>query len=126
MKKTLATLAIAAMGTLAAHAQISLTGSAYTQDFDTLANSGTSSTVPAGWAFSESGSAANGAYSAGTGSGTAGDTYSFGASGSTERAFGTLQSGSNIPTIGASFMNNTGSTIGQLDLSYVGEEWRLG
>src|SRR5437764_4929258 len=72
---------------------ISLTalGTAYTQNFDTLANSGTSSTVPTGWAFSESGTNANTTYTAGTGSSTTGDTYSFGASGNTDRAFGGLQ-----------------------------------
>jgi hypothetical protein len=70
---------------------ISLTtiGSAYAQNFDSLATSGTSSTLPAGWAFSESGSGANITYTAGTGSGTTGDTYSFGVAGTnavTDRA----------------------------------------
>lgn len=107
---------------------ISLTtlGSAYTQDFNTLANSLTSSSVPTGWDFAESGTNANTTYTAGTGSGTAGDTYSFGAAGSTERAFGGLQSGSLNPTIGASFTNNTGSTVTSLLISYTGEQWRIG
>jgi len=105
---------------------ISLTtlGTAYTENFDTLASSGTSSTVPNGWDFSESGG--NTTYTAGTGSNNAGDTYSFGSSGSTERAFGGLRSGSVVPTIGASFTNNTGATITDLAISYTGEEWRLG
>ena len=98
----------------------------YTQNFDTLANSGTSSVVPAGWAFLETGTNANTTYTAGTGSSTAGDTYSFGASGSSERAFGGLLSGNLNPTIGASFTNNTGFTITNLIVSYTGEEWRLG
>ncbi|MBI1803449.1 MAG: putative Ig domain-containing protein [Ignavibacteriae bacterium] len=107
---------------------ISLTalGSPYTQDFNTLANTGTSSTVPTGWAFSEAGANANGVYSAGTGSSTSGDTWSFGPTSSSERAFGGLQSGSLNPTIGANFTNNTGSTIVSLAISYAGEEWRLG
>jgi uncharacterized protein len=107
---------------------ISLTtsGSAYAQNFDTLANTGTSSTLPAGWALSESGSAANTTYSAGTGSSTTGDTYSLGATGNTERAFGGLQSGSLIPTIGACFTNDTGETISSLAIAYTGEQWRLG
>ncbi len=109
-------------------AQVSLTtlGSAYTQDFNTLASSGTSSTVPAGWAFSESGSNANTTYITGTGSGNAGDTYSYGATGNSDRAFGGLQSANLVPTIGASFTNNTGSTITSLAISYTGEQWRLG
>ena len=96
-------------------------GTPYTQDFDTLANTGTSSVVPAGWAFLETGTNANTTYTAGTGSGNTGDTYSFGASGSTERAFGGLLSGSLTPTNGASFLNDTGTTITNLIISYTGE-----
>src|SRR5512138_3735362 len=107
---------------------VSLTtlGSAYTENFDTLAGTGTSSTVPNGWAFLETGTNANTTYTAGTGSSNTGDTYSFGATGSSERAFGGLQSGSLNPTIGASFTNNTGSPISVLSISYTGEQWRLG
>ncbi len=98
----------------------------YAQDFDTLASSGTSSVVPVGWEFSESGTNANTVYTAGTGSSTAGDTYSFGAAGNTDRAFGGLRSGSLVPLIGAQFTNNTGSSIFSLDVTYTGEQWRLG
>lgn len=98
----------------------------YSQDFNTLANSGTSSALPTGWLFNESGTAANGLFAAGTGSSGTGDTYSFGAAASTERAFGGLQSGALIPTIGAQIQNNSGSTITKLKVSYTGEEWRLG
>jgi uncharacterized protein len=101
-------------------------GATYNENFDTLASSGTSSTVPAGWAFSEAGSAANTTYTAGTGSDTTGDTYSFGATASSERAFGGLQSGALIPTIGVQFQNNTGGTITSLLVDYFGEQWRLG
>jgi cation transporter-like permease len=99
---------------------------AYTQNFDTLANSGTSSVVPTGWDLAESGANANTTYTAGTGSSNAGDTYSFGASGNSERALGGLLSSNLNPTFGASFTNNTGSTITSLDVSYTGEQWRLG
>ncbi len=98
----------------------------YTQDFDTLASSGTSSTVPTGWAFSESGTNANTAYTAGTGSSTTGDTFSFGATSSTERAFGGLRTGTLVPTIGVQFQNNTGGTIGRLVVQYNCEQWRIG
>jgi len=101
-------------------------GSAYTQDFNSLANSGLSSATPLGWALSETGTNMNAAYNAGTGSSNAGDTYSFGAAASAERAFGGLLSGSLNPTIGASFTNNTGSTVTSLDISYTGEMWRAG
>jgi uncharacterized protein len=101
-------------------------GTAYTENFDTLANTGTSSVTPNGWAISETGANADGVYAAGTGSSNAGNTYSFGATASAERALGGLQSGSLVPTIGASFTNNTASGITRLDLSYVGEQWRIG
>ena len=107
---------------------ISLTtlGSPYTQDFDSLANSGTSSAVPTGWEFAESGTNANTTYTAGTGSSNTGDTYSFGPGGSSERAFGGLLSGSLVSTIGAQFTNDTGTDITALSISYIGEQWRLG
>ncbi|MBM3128547.1 MAG: hypothetical protein FJ009_07965 [Chloroflexi bacterium] len=107
---------------------ISLTaaGTAYTENFDTLASSGTSSTVPTGWDFAESGTNANTLYTANRGASSTGDTYSYGADGSTERAFGGLQSGSVNPTIGASFTNNTGGAITALLIAYTGEQWRLG
>lgn len=112
----------------AMYAQINLTtlNTAYTQDFNTLDITGPSSIVPAGWLFNESGTNANTTYSAGTGSGAGGDTYSFGPSGNTDRAFGCLLSGSLNPTIGAAFTNNTGSTVTALIVSYTGEQWRLG
>jgi len=76
--------------------------------------------------FVETGTNANTTYTAGTGSSLTGDTYSFGATASTERAFGGLQSGTLVPTIGASFTNNTGGTIASLAIDYFGEQWRLG
>ena len=107
---------------------ISLTNGTYGQNFDTLANSGSSSVLPTGWYIQETGTAAaaDGKYSAGTGTGTAGDVYSFGATGSSDRALGTLLSGTNTPMIGASFSNDTGGTISSLQIAYTGEEWRSG
>jgi hypothetical protein len=103
----------------------------YSQDFNTLAITGNANavtTLPLGWTFVEAGTAANvdAAYAAGTGSGTAGNTYSFGAASSTERALGGLQSGTFVTTIGAGFQNNTGRLITSLRIVYTGEQWRLG
>ena len=118
-------------GTLPAQAAgaVSLTAlnTPYMESFDSLANSGDANTIlPNGWELSETGSNANATYAAGTGSGNAGNTYSFGAAASTDRAFGGLQSGSLIPTIGVQFTNNTGATLESLAISYAGEQWRLG
>ena len=98
----------------------------YNQNFNTLSNSGTSSTVPTGWLFAESGTNANTTYTAGTGSSTSGDTYSFGETANAERAFGTLLSGSLTSTIGAQIQNNSGTIITKLKINYTGEQWRLG
>jgi hypothetical protein len=101
-------------------------GAPYSEHFDSLAANGTGTTVPAGWTFAESAANANASYTAGTGSSHTGDTYSFGATGSTERAFGGLRSGSLVPLIGVEFLNHTGGMITALRVNYVGEQWRLG
>lgn len=111
---------------------ISLTtlGTPVSEDFNTLASSGTSSGVlPTGWYFNESLTNANITYTVGTGSSTSGDTYSFGITGTnpfTDRAFGTLRSGSLSPTIGAVFTNNTGALVTSVVITYTGEMWRAG
>lgn len=104
-------------------------GTALTQDFNTLASSGTSNadtTLPSGWYFVETGGQANTTYAADTGAGNSGNTYSYGATSATDRALGGLRSSNVNPTIGASFTNNTGKRIGSLAISFTGEQWRLG
>ncbi len=109
------------------YAQVSLTALdvSNNQNFDSLASSGTTNTVvPQGWMFLETGTNANNTYAAGTGSSNTGNTYSLGLD--SDRAFGGLQSGSLVPTIGASFLNNTGTILTALHIVYTGEQWRLG
>ena len=130
MKKIFTLLSVLSLTTLS-YSQVSLTSlnTAYTQNFDGLANSGTSSTTLngtlAGWYILETGSNSNTTYTVGTGSATAGDTYSFGATSSTERALGSIASSKLLSKYGAQFKNDTGNTIDQLQISYVGEEWRF-
>ena len=114
--------------TFAQTVSITNLASPYQQDFNTLANTGSSALLPTGWLLSETGTSlnANGQYTAGDGTANAGDAYSFGPAGNTERAFGGLQSGSLNPTVGVGFTNNSGSTITSLTLTYFGEQWRLG
>ena len=116
------------------HAQFSLTTSTYTQNFDGLGTAGGSATGGSlglfnsnlnGWYFLETGSGANTTFTAGTGSGTSGDTYSVGTAGGTDRSLGSLQSNAVNPSFGFWFQNNTGSTISGIDLSYKGETWRI-
>ena len=111
-------------------APISLTsGTAYTQDFNTLSNTGTTNSLSIpGWQLNETGNGAryNQLYAADNGSSTTGDTYSYGTNSSTDRALGSLQSGTLISSFGAYFINNTGTTITSLKIVYTGEQWRLG
>src|SRR5712671_5386551 len=87
---------------------LTIPGSAYTQNFDTLSNTAGSTTnnltIP-GWFMTESGGGArdNEQYAVDTGASTTGDTYSYGAAASTERALGQLHSGTLIPLFGACF-----------------------
>jgi predicted extracellular nuclease len=122
-------LPLAAPTVVLAAGSISLSGSTYAENFDTLATSGTTNTtLPVGWDISEAGGGArdNEQYAADTGASGTGDTYSYGAALSSERAYGGLQSGTLIPTIGASLTNATGASISSLSVGYTGEQWRLG
>jgi hypothetical protein len=98
----------------------------FTEDFNTLANTTTGSVVPAGWEFNETGSGANTTYAGGTGSSSTGNTYSFGATASTDRAFGAVRTSSVITTLGTVITNDADTTITQLTIQYVGEQWRMG
>ena len=111
------------------NAQVNITSTAtpYTQNFNTLkATAGTSTTLPTGWKLLETGTNANTSYTTDGGSSTTGDTYSYGTGTATERAFGTLRSGSLISTLGVQIKNSTTQTITSLTISYTGEEWRCG
>jgi predicted extracellular nuclease/phosphodiesterase/alkaline phosphatase D-like protein/2',3'-cyclic-nucleotide 2'-phosphodiesterase (5'-nucleotidase family) len=101
----------------------------YSQNFQSLANTATNNTaLPPGWEILETGGGArdNEQYGADTGNSNTGDIYSYGSSGSTERALGGLQSGSLIPLFGSSYTNNSSNPITTLTISYTGEQWRLG
>ncbi|MFZ4621664.1 MAG: T9SS type A sorting domain-containing protein [Bacteroidota bacterium] len=106
---------------------IALTTDGYTQNFNTLASTGTTgSVVPAGWTFNESGTNANATYGLDNGIATSGNTYSYGATSATERSLGSLASGSLLSTFGAGFVNNAGFVISQLPITYKGKQWRRG
>lgn len=113
-----------------------LTGTTYTQNFDGLGTS-TGSAVTGGdlnnrntnlngWYFLETGSSANTTITAGTGSSATGDTYNFGTASGSDRALGGLLSSNLVPSWGFYFTNDTGSTITDLAISFLGETWRIG
>ncbi|WP_445628189.1 Calx-beta domain-containing protein [Nostoc sp. DSM 114167] len=103
----------------------SFTGT-YSQNFNTLAASGTSiawtndSTI-LGWYSTRTN------YITGTGSNNTGGLYSFGSANNADRALGSVASGT-TGTIyyGLRLQNNTGSTITNLQVGYTGEQWRNG
>ncbi len=133
---------VAALG-VSTRAQVVYTGGTYGQNFDSLAASGTgiswanNSTLPGWFLYRQPapGTAIT-SYAAGTGSSTTGSFYSFGASGSGERAVGAVGSGGTYwgsPGDGAvagwmavGLVNNTGQTLTQFTVSYAGEQWRVG
>lgn len=121
-----AILCLLANVTLQAQVNITSTATPYTQNFNTLVTSGTSSTLPTGWVLLETGSAANTTLAADAGSTATGNTYSYGTGTATERAFGALRSGSLVPTYGVQIRNSTGATITSINISYTGEQWRCG
>lgn len=116
---------LAAAATPLAAVTIGQFNTSYTEDFDTLATT-TSSSLPSGWQLAESGTGANDTYAAGSGTSSTGNTYSFGTGSSTDRALGTLRTSSVNPMFGTVITNGTGSTITQLTIQFTGEQWRLG
>ena len=117
---------------------ISFTGATYNQSFDTLPNSGTFSftgsgpfdlpTTTAGslngWAFRRT-NAGNAAFRIDNGSLGNSGVYSYGTTGSGERALGSLAGGV-VSSFGALLVNNSGSTINSIVISFTGEQWRQG
>src|SRR5688500_11203883 len=121
----LVSLLLAAAVTPLAAVSISQFNLPLVENFDTLANV-TGSVMPTGWQFEETGSSANTTYGAGTGSSSTGNTYSFGATGSTDRSLGGVRTSGVASTFGTFIANDTGSTITNLTFEFTGEQWRLG
>lgn len=115
-------------------AQVSLTGAtSYTQNFNSLASSGAgtwtdNSTIQGWYAAITNGSNVTSAattYTVDPGSSTTGGLHSYGATSAPDRALGSVGSGSaKAIYYGVLFINNTGSPITALSVSYKGEQWR--
>ncbi len=112
-----------------ASAQVSLTtpGVAHTENFNSLIDTGTAtwtnnSTLP-GWFHARTGTGV--AIVANNGGSNGGNLYSYGST--PDRALGSLGSGNALVGNlfwGIRLQNNTGVTITDLQVSYVGEQWR--
>ena len=116
---------------VAAPPAIALSSGSYTQGFDSLSVSGGTNpwrdnSTLLGWYAAKSVAPTNiTTYIASDGNGNAGALYSFGSSGSGERALGSIGSGS-VDTIsyGLGFTNDTGVSVSNFLVSYTGEQWR--
>ncbi len=101
-------------------AQISVTPAmTYTENFDGY-NGNSAATLPAGWTIGGNYTQFRGQ---GNGTSNSGGSWAYGIG--TDRSLGYLGSG-NSPSITytVSFVNNTGSTITSLNISYAYEQWR--
>lgn len=100
----------------------------YSENFDSMGAAGT--TYVSGWTALRGGG--SGTYgqtlplTVSDGSATSGGAYNVGAASASDRAFGTLASGSAFPFLGASFTNSTGGTITNLSLAGFSEQWKSG
>lgn len=126
MKQLAFGLVLALTSQMSLSSQILFTTAGYEQNFDTLAATGSGvawsdGVTLTGWYSNRS------AYSAGTGSASTGNLYSYGVAGESERALGSLATSTVNPVqFGLRLRNETGASISELDVSYVGEQWRVG
>lgn len=101
----------------------------YRQSFNTLATVDSSefSTLPEGWSVNEAGTKANTRLSASNGGSNSGNTYSYGLAGDSDRALGSLASGSVTPIrIQLRLVNGTGKAVDSVSVRFLAEQWRLG
>jgi hypothetical protein len=113
------------------YSQVAITGTgSYSQDFNSLINTGTvlwadNSTLPSWFAQRVSGTGYN--LLTGDGSSNTGGVYSFGTTSSTDRALGSAGSnGTGHQANGVAFHNTSAGSIGSFTVSYVMEQWRNG
>lgn len=126
-------VALAAALAAPALAQISITSStySYTNNFNSLAASGTptwtDNSTMAGWYAANRVGAANTpftSYTANDGSLATGALYSYGTT--SDRALGSIADIAGATTIayGVRFRNDTGATLTRLSIGFTGEQWR--
>jgi len=129
MRKKL--LLFASLISFASWGQVNMTTTgSYNQDFNTLANAGSptwsdNATIP-NWFSQRTGTGTS--YSADTGAASTGDLYSYGAPATTERALGSISSGTVDAgdfSHGLLLKNTSGNTITNLTVAYTGEQWRV-
>ena len=132
IKTIIASAALAALA-LPAQAVVSVTSPSFTyaQSFDSLATTGTAnawvndSTIT-GWSLFSNTGASVATYRADAGGSNTGALYSYGTGTTTDRALGSVASGSFTGAFAVAFTNTTGGTLDSFTLDYSGEQWRNG
>src|SRR5262245_36495521 len=129
----------------AAFGQANFNGS-YSQNFDGLVQTGANtvagtgphllstglpgSTNIDGWYGANNGGSGTGtefrAQDGSLGSSAGRGVISFGLTGSSDRALGGLATSNQIPSFGVVLVNISGQTFQSLDVSFIGEQWRVG
>lgn len=130
MKRSIPILFALLMLVIAARAQVTMTTTgSYFQDFNTLINTGTGTwtdnSTLSNWYAQRSGTGTS--IAADAGSSTAGNLYSYGPTGDTDRALGSIGSGNTAAgnfAWGILLQNTSGVAITSLSIAYVGEQWR--
>lgn len=106
---------------------ISAVNTAYSENFETMLST---TNYPTAWTgMRVDGTGAVGAILTpvvDNGAQASGNILNLGTTSATDRALGTLASGSTVPAFGASFKNNTGVTITSLSIAAVMEQWKSG
>ncbi len=137
MKKSLL-ITVALTVAAASQAQVLLTTFSYSENFDTLIGGtspfsstiGVQAAIPStpsnGWVGTKRAGTGTSAmpWTVDNGGSSTGGLYSYGAASSTERALGSLGSGSNAAAYGVQFVNNTGLALTDITITFVQENWR--
>ncbi|MDI1338015.1 MAG: MBG domain-containing protein [Lacunisphaera sp.] len=126
---------------------LNYSGGTYTQNFDTLpstgtfsftgigpfsldANPGVNAAGLAGWSFVKfAPTTGNALFKPDSGGSNSGGINSYGITGTnpgTDRALGSVGSGTTASRVGVTLVNTTGQTITYVTVSYTGEQWRHG
>ena len=128
------TLLLPLAALLAGHARaqpagfIAITNAAgYSENFDSMGSSASSTITPPGWFVGAGTGAISGTtVRVGDGNSLGGGSYNWGTSGSSDRALGSLVNGIAPLDTEARFKNLSGSMIVSFTISYSGEQWRPG
>ncbi|MCZ7601670.1 MAG: T9SS type A sorting domain-containing protein [Melioribacteraceae bacterium] len=128
MRKFLSQILLFALFSVYNYAQISINSVtfSYTQNFNSLSsvdnstgNVWSDNSTITGWYSNQT------EYRGDDGATTAGSLYSWGTASDPDRALGSLASSGNTYLYAVRFVNNSGTTITSIPLTYTGEQWRV-